>query len=201
MARRPQWFDEHPAACTCVACNEGGARRRTRKRPGRKVPQGSRRREGEHPPTSDHPPACTCVACFKNLQRDLRSSKRALGDAEARISRGGRQPPVLRTRRGRRRPPGKRRAILIAAALLATIAIVAAAVYANDQNVQSQVDDFIGRLSGAAASPTEVSLDIEGRVQAAVATAQAPPSPAPDVQATTEAAIAATVEALRPNVH
>ena len=35
-------------------------------------------------------------------------------------------------------------------------------------------------------------------MQAAVATAQAPPSPAPDVRATTEAAIAATVEALRP---
>ena len=35
-------------------------------------------------------------------------------------------------------------------------------------------------------------------MQAAVATAQAPPSPAPDVRATTEAAIAATVDALRP---
>ena len=109
LARRSQWFDEHPAACTCVACNEGGARRRTPKRPGRKVPQGSRRREGEHPPTSDHPPACTCVACFKNLERDLRSSERALGDVEARSSRGGGQPPVLRTRRGSRRPPGKRK--------------------------------------------------------------------------------------------
>ena len=139
---------------------------------GGRFPQGSRRREGEHPPTSDHPPACTCVACFKNLERDLRSSERALGDVEARSSRGGGQPPVLRTGRGSRRSPGKRKAILIAVALLATVAIVAAAVYGNDQNVRSRVDEFIGRPGPSAATATETPLDIEGRVQAAVATAR-----------------------------
>ena len=104
----------------------------------------------------------------------------------------------MRTRRGSRRPPGKRKAILIAVALLATVAIVAAAVYGNDQNVRSRVDEFIGRPGPSAATATETPLDIEGRVQAAVATARTAPSPAPDVRATTEAAIAATVEALRP---
>ena len=105
------------------------------------------------------------------------------------------RPRQSGTRRGRN-GGGKR--VLIALALLATVAIVGYAVYRNNEGVQSQVDDFIGRLGGSAATPTETPLDIEGRVQAAVATAQAPPSLALDVRATTEAAIASTVEALLP---
>ena len=75
---------------------------------------------------------------------------------------------------------------------------VVGVVYTANEDVRSRVDDFIGRRSGASASPTETPIDIEGHVQAAVATAQAPSSPAPDVRATTEAAIASTVEALLP---
>ena len=75
---------------------------------------------------------------------------------------------------------------------------VVGVVYTANEDVRSRVDDFIGRRSGASASPTETPIDIEGHVQAAIATAQAPSSPAPDVRATTEAAIASTVEALLP---
>ena len=75
---------------------------------------------------------------------------------------------------------------------------VVGVVYTANEDVRSGVDDFIGRRSGASASPTETPVDIERKVQAAVAAAQAPSSPAPDVQATTEAAIASTVEALLP---
>ena len=75
---------------------------------------------------------------------------------------------------------------------------VVGVVYSTNEDVRSRVDDFIGRRSGAPASPTETPVDIERKVQAAVAAAQAPSSPAPDVQATTEAAIASTVEALLP---
>ena len=75
---------------------------------------------------------------------------------------------------------------------------VVGVVYSTNEDVKSRLDDFIDPRSGASASPTETPIDIEGHVQAAVATAQAPSSPAPDVRATTEAAIASTVEALLP---
>ena len=113
---------------------------------------------------------------------------------------GAVRPPTRSTSGGRRRGPGNRRrgyGLAVAVALGATVAVVGL-VYNTNEDVKSQLDDFIGRRSGAPASPTETPVDIERKVQAAVAAAQAPSSPAPDVQATTEAAIASTVEALLP---
>ena len=75
---------------------------------------------------------------------------------------------------------------------------VVAVVYNTNDDVRSQVDDFIDRLGGASTSATETPIDIERQVRAAGATAQAPSNPTPDVQATTEAAIASTVESLLP---
>ena len=114
---------------------------------------------------------------------------------------GGASQPPRSTTGGSHQRPGNRRdggyRLPVAIALGATVAVVGV-VYTANEDVRSRVDDFIGRLSGASASPTETPIDIEGHVQAAVATAQAPSSPAPDVRATTEAAIASTVEALLP---
>ena len=114
---------------------------------------------------------------------------------------GGASQPPRSTTGGSHQRPGNRRGggyrLPVAIALGAAVAVVGV-VYTANEDVRSRVDDFIGRLSGASASPTETPIDIEGHVQAAVATAQAPSSPAPDVRATTEAAIASTVEALLP---
>ena len=114
---------------------------------------------------------------------------------------GGASQPPRSTTGGSHQRPGNRRGggyrLPVAIALGAAVAVVGV-VYTTNEDVRSRVDDFIGRLSGASASPTETPIDIEGHVQAAIATAQAPSSPAPDVRATTEAAIASTVEALLP---
>ena len=103
---------------------------------------------------------------------------------------GAVRPPTRSTSGGRRRGPGNRRrgyGLAVAVALGATVAVVGL-VYNTNEDVKSGLDDFIGRRSGAPASPTETPIDIERQVQAAVATAQAPSSPATDVQATTQAA-------------
>ena len=114
---------------------------------------------------------------------------------------GGASQPPRSTTGGSHQRPGNRRGggyrLPVAIALGAAVAVVGV-VYTANEDVRSGVDDFIGRRSGASASPTETPIDIEGHVQAAIATAQAPSSPAPDVRATTEAAIASTVEALLP---
>ena len=114
---------------------------------------------------------------------------------------GGASQPPRSTTGGSHQRPGNRRGggywLPVTIALGAAVAVVGV-VYTTNEDVRSRVDDFIGRLSGASASPTETPIDIEGHVQAAIATAQAPSSPVPDVRATTEAAIASTVEALLP---
>ena len=97
---------------------------------------------------------------------------------------GASQPPRSMTGRspqgpGNRRGGGYRLPVTIAVgAMIAVVGVV----YSTNEDVRSRVDDFIGRRSGAPASPTETPVDIERQVQAAVAAAQAPSSPAPDVQ-------------------
>ena len=114
---------------------------------------------------------------------------------------GGASQPPRSTTGGSHQRPGNRRGggywLPVTIAVGAMIAVVGV-VYTANEDVRYRVDDFTGRRSGAPASPTETPIDIERKVQAAVATAQAPSSPAPDVRATTEAAIASTVEALLP---
>ena len=107
------------------------------------------------------------------------------------------RPPTGGSRQGPRDRRGRRYWLPVVIALGVAIG-VAGVVYVASEDVRSGIDGLVGRRSEVSASPTGTPIDIEGRVQAAIATAQAPASPAPDVQATTEAAIASTVEALAP---